>query len=362
VQFLKILLSPLSFCYGLVTALRNFLYDKKILDSEAFPVPVISVGNLTTGGTGKSPMIEYLIRLLETKNKIATLSRGYGRKSKGFLVVEESFPVDEAGDEPKLFKTKFPSTLVTVGENRISAIGQMLSGFPDIKVILLDDAFQHRQVHPSLNILLIDLKDVFKPTHMLPSGRMREWKSGMKRADILVVTKCPQVFSPIEQRRCEEKLKPNPNQKLFFSSIRYGELISVSGKEKSSFFNTEYYFSRKFSILLFTGIANPMPLCDYLEEHTEEVVHMKFNDHHSFSAEDLKRIKEKFEDMGNKNKIMLTTEKDMVRLGRPELKPILQTMPVFYIPIETKFHQNNSGSFDKSVLTHIQSFKESFPK
>lgn len=353
---LKILLLPFSFLFGLIILLRNLIYDKNFLSVTVFQIPVISIGNLTTGGTGKSPMTEYLIRLLSVRYKIATLSRGYGRKTNGFHWVENSSPTSEVGDEPKMFKTKFPEVLVSVDEKRVSGIKKILSQFPTVQVILLDDAFQHRAIKPSCNILLMDYKDIFKVDFMLPSGNLREWKSGKNRADILVVTKCPPVFSPIEERRFEKQIKKSKNQKLFFSYLKYGDLISADSSIRHPMFNKEYYFSRDYSVLLFSGIANPKPLYDYLEDNAKEVVKLRFMDHHDYTYMDLKLVKEKFDTIVNKNKIIVTTEKDFIRINNSEFDEYLHSLPLFILPVEVAFHSGSQGDFDNAISAHLNTF------
>ena len=230
-QFLKFLLIPFSWLYGLIISIRNFCYDKNIFRSTSFPLPVINVGNLTMGGTGKTPHIEYLIRLLKEKYRVATLSRGYGRKTQGYMLVSNPSGTAMVGDEPMQYHTKFPEITVSVGEDRVAAIENLIKLQPKPEVILMDDAYQHRAVKPGLNILLMEHDSLLKRNYLLPSGTLREWKRGMKRADIIIISKCPEILVPIERKRLAEQITLLPNQQLFFSFFKYGDIIRLNGKQ-----------------------------------------------------------------------------------------------------------------------------------
>jgi len=334
--------------------LRNFFYDKGIFKSVSFPVPVISVGNLSTGGTGKTPHIEYLVRLLKDKYKVATLSRGYGRKTKGFIIVSNPSGTTMVGDEPMQYHSKFPEIIVSVGENRVAAIENLLLINHKPEVIFLDDAFQHRAVKAGLNILLIEYGSVFKRNYILPAGSMREWKAGMKRADIIVVSKSPNILVPIERKRIADRFKLFPKQHLFFSYFKYGDIIRLNGirKQASGIIGTNYYFENRFSILLATGIADPSGIADYLRRKTDKVETIFFADHHEFVHSDIHRITDAFNNITNKNKIIITTEKDAMRLRNPGIAEEIHSLPVFYLPIEVVFHNDDGKEFDNIVLNY----------
>ena len=348
---IRILLLPVSFLYGCIVALRNKLFDWKILSSKRFNVPVISVGNLTVGGTGKSPHVQYLIALLRHHYKVATVSRGYKRKTKGFIELTASSTVDEVGDEPKDFKMNFPDAMVCVAEKRVEAIEELLKKTDAPEVILLDDAYQHGWVKPGLNVLLIDYNYLQEPDFMLPSGTLREWKAGQSRADIIILTKSPKILSPMEKRRFIEVVAPMPHQILYFSYIHYQPLKPITSAARN-LLESEIKLS-DYKILLFTGIANSAPLLAHLSDRCREVQEIKFPDHYNFNAEDLNQISVTFRNLLSNKKLIITTEKDAVRLMENPAFGGLSTLPLFYIPIEIKFHEE-PNSFDEQVLTFIK--------
>lgn len=353
-QFLKFLLIPVSWLYGLVITARNIFYDKKLLKSHSFPLPVINVGNLTMGGTGKTPHIEYLIRLLRENFRVATLSRGYGRKTKGYMLVSNPSSTSMVGDEPIQYHTKFPDITVSVGEDRVAAIENLLKLMPKPEVILMDDAYQHRAVNPGLNILLIEHDSMLKRNYILPSGTLRESKSGMKRADIIIVSKCPEILVPIERKRLVEHINLLPHQKLFFSFFKYGDIVRLNGRQSNMIMGTNYYFEKRFTILLVTGIANPSGLAEFLKRKTDKLETMIFRDHHEFTPADLRSITETFNNIANANKIIITTEKDAMRLRNPELDEATRALPLFYIPVQVNFHHNDQEQFDNFVLNYAR--------
>jgi tetraacyldisaccharide 4'-kinase len=353
-QFLKFLLMPVSWLYGLVISMRNFCYDKNLFKSHSFPLPVINVGNLTMGGTGKTPHIEYLIRLLKDNFRIATLSRGYGRKTKGYMLVSNPSSTSMVGDEPMQYHLKFPDITVSVGEDRAASIENLLKLMPKPEVILMDDAFQHRAVKPGLNILLLEHDSLMKKNYLLPSGTLREWKKGMKRADIIIVSKCPEILVPIERKRLAEHIDLLPHQKLFFSFFKYGDIVRLNSKQGNMLMGTNYYFEKRFTILLVTGIANPSGLAEYLKRKTDKLETMVFKDHHEFTADDLRSITETFNNIANANKIIITTEKDAMRLRNPELGEATRALPIFYLPVQVLFHQNDKEQFDNLVLNYAR--------
>lgn len=347
-NLLRIILFPLSFIYGLITLVRNKLFDWNILPSKSFDLPVISVGNITVGGTGKSPHVEYLIRLLQKKYIVATLSRGYKRKSKGFLIANENLTVMELGDEPMQFYSKFQDLNVAVDEKRKRGISKLMMQSPDIQVILLDDAYQHRYVKPGLSILLTDFHRTYNTDFPLPTGNLREYRSGSKRADIIIVTKTSKVLSPITRKRLLEEIKPLPHQDLYFSYVEHGNFKPLPGVELNSKFKKKYY-----TILLVAGIANTYPLEFYLKNKCEDLEVMKFPDHHQYTSKDVTHIIETFDNIVTGNKLIVTTEKDAMRLTDVNLVKKLVRYPICYIPIEIKFHGNDKNDFDKKILDYV---------
>ncbi|CAN5555694.1 tetraacyldisaccharide 4'-kinase [soil metagenome] len=353
-QFLKFLLIPVSWLYGLVISLRNFCYDKNIFKSRSFSFPVINVGNLTMGGTGKTPHIEYLIRLLKDTYRIATLSRGYGRKTQGFMLVSNPSSTAMVGDEPMQYHLKFPEITVSVGEDRVAAIENLMKLQPKPETILLDDAYQHRAVKPGLNILLIEHDAVMKKDYLLPSGTLREWKRGMKRADVIIISKCPEILVPIERKRLAEHITLLPEQKLFFSFFRYGDIVRLNSKSGNMLIGTNYYFEKRFTILLVTGIANPSGIAEYLKRKTDKLETIVFRDHHEFTPDDIRTITETFNNIANANKIIVTTEKDAMRLRNPELDEATRALPIFYLPVQVQFHHQDKEQFDNIVLNYAR--------
>jgi tetraacyldisaccharide 4'-kinase len=357
-QSLRLFLLPFSWVYGGITWLRNWLYNIGVLPSIKFPEPVISVGNLTTGGTGKTPHIEYLIRLFKNKKKVGTVSRGYGRTTKGFMLVSDPSTAMMVGDEPMQYHHKFPNIIVSVCEARGEGIGKLLQMEHRPEVILLDDAFQHRSVRPGLSILLIDFHSIIKRNYMLPAGTMREWKSGMKRADIIIITKSPDILIPIERNRILSKIKVRQHQQVFFSFFKYDELVRLSHKHVSSiFFSTSYYFEKRFAILLVAGIANPSGIVDHLKRRTDKFETMFYSDHHQFTTSDIEDIKERFKNILSPNKIIVTTEKDAMRFLSPELEQEVEDLPIFYLPIRVAFHQPDEEKFNQLILSYVSENK-----
>jgi tetraacyldisaccharide 4'-kinase len=337
-NLLRKILFPFAILYGFVTAIRNFLFDRGILKSTAFDVPVIAVGNLSVGGTGKTPQIEYLIRLLSNQYKVAALSRGYKRKSKGFVLADANSNAEILGDEPFQFYQKFPNIRVAVDANRTSGITQLLSQKDKPEIILLDDAYQHRKVKAGFYILLTSYGDLYADDFMLPTGNLREDRSGANRANIIVVTKCPKNLSAEKQQEICRNLKLKSYQNLYFTFIDYDDAI-YSKNEKIAV--NEIVAESK---LLLAGIAKPTPFFDYLKNDSDEC--MVFPDHHHFSEADLDAIEGKAQ--GRK---IITTEKDYVRLKDSKL-----ISQLYYLPIKSTFI-NQKQNFDVTVLDFIKKFK-----
>jgi tetraacyldisaccharide 4'-kinase len=353
-------LLPLSWIYGFGVIIRNKLFDWKLLPSETFSVPVISVGNLSVGGTGKTPHTEYLIRLLSKKYKVAVLSRGYKRKSKGFILAEENASCQSIGDEPYQMFRKFPSILVAVDGNRRRGIKTLLH-LPEEKrpeIILLDDAFQHRYVTPSLSILLTDYNRLFFEDALLPAGRLREAASNKKRAQIVIVTKCPETFLSSDYNEITEKLGLSDSQELFSTSYKYKGLLPVFPENNPiKKDNLDRLKKESYSILLFAGLANPTPFIRHLENYTTDIHSLIYPDHHSYTKKDIEEITETFTQIKNAKKIILISEKDAARLDSDsyplpeEIKPF-----IFYIPIEVHFNFNQEKSFIQTIENHVTEF------
>jgi tetraacyldisaccharide 4'-kinase len=357
-KVLQLILSiPIAFLYGIALRLRNFAYDIGILKSYSFSsISIISIGNLSFGGTGKTPHVEYLIHLFLSqgyqRHEIATLSRGYGRKTKGFLLVENNHSSEDVGDEPLQFKHKFLDIPVAVDENRKHGIEQLLTLFPDIRVVLLDDAFQHRQIKADLSILLTDSSNLFVDDYLFPIGTLREPQHGSKRADIIVVTKGSKFISPLEQRSIRDKISPKIHQRVFFSFMEYLELKRIA--EVSETIDLKSIIQQKFSVLLVTGIAKSSDLEYYLKDSVYEFIHLKYPDHYVFSSDDVQFIQQKFASIQNLNKIIITTEKDSKRLLNKNILNTIYNLPVYYLPIKITFAGKDEGEFNKIILDYVR--------
>ncbi len=347
-EILRFFLRPFACLYGLIMLIRGKLFDWKILPVESFPLSVISVGNLSYGGTGKTPVVEYLIRLLANDYMVATLSRGYKRNTRGFVLASSDSTFEEIGDEPLQYKTKFNNIEVAVHERRRFGIRALLKAFPDLDVVLLDDAYQHRYVKPGLSILLTDFHKLYVNDHLIPSGTLREFRSEARRADIIIVTKTPGVLSPITRRRITGMIKPRVHQQLLFSYISYGEPVPLCSKHKDLL--KDYYNT----ILLFSGIANSYPIQEHLRTKCHELYEMDFMDHHKYSLQDIEKIRVNFENFFTRNKIIFTTEKDAMRLDKSVLRDAIKNLPIFYIPIEIRFHNGDSAIFDDQIKGYVE--------
>jgi len=344
---LQALLYPFALLYSFAVRLRNCLFDCKLLPSEQFPVPVICVGNLAVGGTGKTPMTEYLIRLLKPKYRLAVLSRGYKRQTKGFILSSQASKSTEIGDEPYQIKMKFPDIHVAVDEDRRDGIRHLLSLPENIRpeVILLDDAFQHRYVRPSFSIVLTDCHRLFYQDHLLPVGRLREPVSGIKRADLVVVTKCDVLMEKERFAEIRGKLNLYGNQKLFFSKIVYDEPIPLFSNKLNS-------LNRDMEVLLIAGIASPEPFIKEVKRRFLNVSTVLFPDHHAFTEKNFAELSIGFGQMNPTKRFILTTEKDAVRLkGNPDLPEQWKSV-IYYLPIRVEFFEGNL--FDNTILEHIK--------
>jgi tetraacyldisaccharide 4'-kinase len=341
VNKLRKILYPFSLLYGEIVGIRNKAYEKKIFKSTSFEFPIIVVGNLNVGGTGKSPQIEYLIRLLKDTYKIAVLSRGYKRKSKGFQIADENSTAKDIGDEPLQFHKKFKDIIVAVEADRVNALKELqcLSSPPE--VVLLDDAFQHLKVNPGFTILLTSYENLYVDDTMLPAGNLREKREGAKRANIIVVTKCPAYLSAKQQFEIAKKLEPELYQTIFFSTISYDDNVFGTGGKIAVNELKDY------KVLLVTGIANCAPLVDFLESKNVDFKHLRFADHHFFTNSDKEKIKNELEALDAIKKIILTTEKDYVRTFSEN------NNQTYYLPIRTKFIENGDD-FDKLILNYVR--------
>ncbi len=336
-KLIRFLLFPFAVLYDLITSIRNLFFSTGIFKSKSFEIPVIAVGNLSVGGTGKTPQIEYLIRLLKDSYKIATLSRGYKRKTKGFQILKETHTAEDVGDEPLQFFLKFKEITVAVDANRTQGI-KKLQELIQPEVVLLDDAFQHRKVKADLYILLTKYDNLYANDFLLPTGNLRESRRGAKRAEIVIVTKCPEILLEKEKQRIKERLKIQPNQKLYFTKIVYNTTLKGTNEVALSTF-------KKKKVILVTGIANPNPLLRFLESKEIEYKHIKFPDHHNFSLNEIEEIKQELTKSNESDTIILTTEKDYVRLkGKLE--------KLYYLEIETKFLEGEKP-FKATILNVI---------
>jgi tetraacyldisaccharide 4'-kinase len=350
---LKLLLYPFSIVYGVITSLRNFLYDSKILKATNFEIPLISVGNITVGGTGKTPHAEYLISLLKKEFSIAFLSRGYKRKTKGYVLATTESTLFDIGDEPVQIKQKFPEVTVAVCEKREKGIKKLIDNTSmNIDAIILDDAFQHRRVNPSINMLLLDYTQPIFDDYLLPVGKLRESLGAFHRANFIIITKCPDQLQPIEQRIYKNRLDIRPYQNLFFTSIHYGE-ITPALKGLTLFSDDLHHYT----VLLVTGIGNPAPLIDQVKTQVGKVIHLNYPDHYAYREKEIDDILKAFSEIDSSQKMIITTEKDLVRFHSVKNPPADFFKHVYYIPIEIKFLDRSKELFNKKILTHVRENK-----
>ncbi|MDR2887657.1 MAG: tetraacyldisaccharide 4'-kinase [Bacteroidales bacterium] len=352
------LLYPFALVYRLVTDFRNFLYNTGILPSHEFAVPVISVGNLTVGGTGKTPHTEYLAGLLQKQFGVAILSRGYKRNSKGFRIVTAASTAGEAGDEPLQTARKYPGVIVAVDRSRKNGIRKIMQQFPETEVILLDDAFQHRQITPGLSILLSNCGRLMTRDHMLPYGNLREKISNMRRADVIIITKSPLGMLPMQKRLIVKEIAKAPYQHLFFTTVRYGTPQPLGSG--STLPPPDFSAPDRTGILLVTGIANPDPLKEFIQTLASEVIHLKYPDHCRFREKDIAAMGESFKRLVSPAKYIITTEKDAVRLGGlAGITDITNSPypPVYYIPIDIDFLYDSKNDFNKLITDYVRKNK-----
>lgn len=350
-MILRILLWPISLIYGLVTQVRNFLFDHHILKSKKFNVPIISVGNITVGGTGKTPHVEYLVRLLQNENNLAVLSRGYKRKTKGFYIAADNPMPDKIGDEPCQIKRKFPDITVAVDANRTRGIQKLID--KGIRTVILDDAYQHRYVKPGLSILLVDFNRNINKDHLLPFGRLREHVSAKDRADIMIISKTPPNIKPIDRRLIHKNLYPRPYQKVYFTGLRYGNIKAVF-KEADNNISLQHF--KTGSIVLFTGIAHTKQLLDYLSRFCENIIHLNYPDHAHYNLKRINKIIDTFNSIKNSNKIILTTEKDAVKVRALPVEDNIFKQKLFFLPIEV-FFIDKEKDFNNQIIDYVRKNK-----
>ncbi|MCD8210149.1 MAG: tetraacyldisaccharide 4'-kinase [Prevotella sp.] len=340
-----------SWCYGGVVRLRNFLFDKGILKSNRFKIPIISVGNITTGGSGKTPFVEYLINLLEENFQVAVLSRGYKRKSKGYVLAKKDTKIFELGDEAYWLRKKHPEIHVAVDKNRCHAIEKIIGDeiTSNTDVILLDDAFQHRYITPGISILLIDYHRQLVNDKLLPAGHLREPKSGIKRADIVIITKCPRDLQPLRHSVIAKSMNLLPKQQLYFATLEYGALKPVYyGVEREL-----ESIDKEDNVMLLTGIALPEQIIYDMKPYFNKIAHVSFPDHHQFSKDDIKRINQTYREMPYP-KIVITTEKDNIRMFGMEGISDEIRHNIYILPVKVKFLMGQEEEFNNKIISYVR--------
>lgn len=344
-KILRLILFPFALIYGAITVLRNGFYRVRIFKSSKFSLPIINVGNLSTGGTGKTPHTEYLIRLLKENRNLFTLSRGFGRKVRGFIIADDQSTATQIGDEPLQYYKKFGGDIgVAVEANRVTGVMGICRNHPNTDLILLDDAFQHRAIYAGLNILVTDYAQPFYSDFMLPVGNLRELRRGKNRADIIVVSKCPN-FKEIPKSDIIKKIQPNANQYVFFSRIKYGSIFPLNK-------GVEIAAIKDRNIILVTGIANAEPLLKQLVKNNSILHHFNFNDHYNFKQADITEIHNLFDKFAGENPMILTTEKDAMRLLNQAFVSVIQKYPWFYQSIEIEL--DNASEFNEIVNHYVE--------
>jgi tetraacyldisaccharide 4'-kinase len=349
-------LLPLSWLYGLGVKFRNMLFDMNILKSKSYAVPVISVGNITVGGTGKTPHVEYLIRLLKDQFSVAMLSRGYKRKSSGYVLATPDTPMKMIGDEPYQIKQKYPKVTVAVDAKRTRGIEHLIhdDSTKETDVILLDDAFQHRYVKPGVNILLVDYHRSIIFDKMIPAGRLREPLKGKDRADIVIVTKCPKDLKPMEFRVLTKQMNLYPYQQLFFTTLDYGQLKRIFPNNQNNLgIPNSLEDLGDYHVLLLTGIASPKQIYYDVKPHAKDIRTLAYGDHHTFKQKDIQHINETFASMPSP-KIIITTEKDMVRLETTEGLSDEVKNSLYVLPVRISFMLEGEATFNENIIGYVR--------
>jgi tetraacyldisaccharide 4'-kinase len=349
------LLYPVSLIYSLVTGLRNFLYDHGIFRSVKFKTPIICIGNITVGGTGKTPHTEYIINLLKQHFNIAVLSRGYKRKTRDFIIASASSTVEEIGDEPLQIARKFPGIMVAVERDRVKGVNKILEIKPETDVIVLDDGYQHRHLRPGFSILLSDYGRPMKSDNLLPYGSLRENKKNSERADNIIITKTPVDISSERMRALADDLDKLPDQRVYFTGIKYHSPVSVF-KKNEEILQLFWNSFQENGALIVTGIANPDPLLQYIKKFFSEIVHLRFPDHHNFTADDILTISTACKELKSANRYVITTEKDAVRIRELTFVPEYLRSIFYYVPVGIEF-LNGKDEFEKTIIEYVRTNK-----
>lgn len=349
--FFKLILAPFAFIYWIITGFRNLLFNFGILKSEEHPILLIGIGNLCVGGSGKTPHLEYLISLLNKQYNLATLSRGYGRNTSGFLSADQNPNARLIGDEPYQLYKKFDAVSVAVDENRNRGVKKLLKSENPPEIILLDDVFQHRYIKTDLNILLTEYDDPYHKDFLMPMGKLRESRMGAQRADIIIVTKCPRNLTPLEMRSFSMDLNIAAYQKVYFSYIDYLDLKAINEKGKE--LDLSLKDIKKVDVILMTAIAKPKRINNLIKKKNQQAEIISFPDHYFYRPKDYENLQKKFSNL-TKTKILIVTDKDAGKLDFNKLENI----PVYSLPIQIKFHSNNSeDTFDEEILNYVRSYK-----
>lgn len=346
---LRILLLPFSLMYGLIVGLRGLLYRMGIVRSSSFSVPVIAVGNLSVGGAGKTPHVEYLARLLSPYLPISIISRGYGRKSRGFRIVGKADDARSVGDEPYQYYLKYPSVKIAVSESRALGIPMLMSKHPEIKTVLMDDGFQHRSVKPGKNILLTEYNRPYYSDWLMPAGRLREWRSGADRADIIIVSKCPNDMTEQQRDEVLAKIKPKAHQSIYFTRFVYRKPYSMRTTHQIDLAEVD-------QIVLLTAIAQEDYLLYHLDQYAATVHSLHYEDHHDFSPHEVSNVKLQYDQLPSNKKIILTTEKDAARLLLHREYILKSELPIYVLPTNVEFLFDGAQEFDDEIKTFLMDF------
>ncbi|MFZ4725238.1 MAG: tetraacyldisaccharide 4'-kinase [Paludibacter sp.] len=349
-----IILYPLSFLYGLVTGFRNWLFDQDLLPTTSFHIPIISIGNLAVGGTGKTPHTEFILSILQHDRKIAVLSRGYKRQTKGFYLADEKSDNSILGDEQFQIHQKFPNVAIAVDEKRVHGVQKLIELLPNLQLVLLDDAFQHRYVEPGLSILLTDYSNLYCNDLVMPAGELREWKIGSKRAGIIIVTKCPTDLKPIDMRVVESQLKIESNQKIFFSTYQYEDIVPVFPDSTPENWNFNSIKEKDVGIILVAGIVSPEPIIEQMKQYSDNIKPIFYEDHHYFQPKDFRFINKHLKNLPNSEKIILITEKDAARLVTNQNFPEELKSKTFALPIKVSILHNQETSFIQIIKDYVE--------
>ena len=352
--FRFVTLWPLSFIYKFIGDVRNFMYENHILKSKEYDLPIISVGNISVGGTGKTPHVEYVLRLLKDDYKTAVLSRGYKRKTKGFRIVEADDDYTLCGDEPLQVKRKFDDVVVAVCENRNKGVEKLRELYPDLNVIILDDAFQHRKINPGLHVLLINYNYPIATDYVMPLGRLRESRFNVHRAHLLVYTNCPPKLTPMDRRILTKEVGVLPYQHLSFTTVEYEDIKPIFGNSKKM----NYEKMKDCNVLAVTGIAHPENFVEMLMQKSRGVVHLPFSDHHNFSAADIAKISKAFAEISGP-KMIVVTEKDAVRLRSSKFIDDGMKPYIYYVPIRVELlcDDEEKKQFNNQIISYVRNNK-----